>query len=384
MNLREITLIHVLLCVTFIVSGLFVNLIQLILYLLLSKFNKRLYRRINYCLVYCIYSQLLFLADWWAPASLNVYCHPDLRKVFERLADEHAVILMNHHYELDWLYGWMVGDRSHVLGNCRVYVKKMLKYVPVIGWAWRLSDIVFLERNWEKDKDNLAVKLNELLDYPSPVWILLFPEGTRFSEEKHKASQEFAESRGLPNLNYHLIPRTKGFTFTVSRLDPERISKVYDVTLVAGGEQSAPPTLTSVLEGRRTEANMYIREYSLQDIPKDDEGSSKWLMNLFKEKDLLKESFIKTGCFSELSGLPKYEPIQKKGRIYSLLISITFNCCVLIPLLSLLICGSPLLRICLVVFLLLAWFGMRRLVNITKISKSSSYGTRSPEHKKKE
>ena len=186
---------------------------------------------------------------------------------------------MNHHYELDWLYGWMVGDRAKLLGNCRsfflshtplslsqsgsffislfsqalsvsidiyssvvrvrghmcidgalvqwsvcylrkfflnlfespplyvsfflfislfrylcfllslsftlflsiflsissslcfsfsfsvslsrkkkplncfifrVYVKKMLQYVPIIGWAWKLSDVVFLERNWEK------------------------------------------------------------------------------------------------------------------------------------------------------------------------------------------------------------------------------------------
>ena len=66
------------------------------------------------------------------------------------LGNEHSVILMNHHYELDWLYGWMVADRSGLLGNCRVYVKKMLKYVPVVGWAWGFSDTVFLERNWEK------------------------------------------------------------------------------------------------------------------------------------------------------------------------------------------------------------------------------------------
>ena len=65
-----------------------------------------------------------------------------------------------------------------------------------------------------KDKDNLAYKINQLLDYPSPVWILLFPEGTRFSQEKFAASQKFAAARGLPELQHHLIPRTKGFSFT--------------------------------------------------------------------------------------------------------------------------------------------------------------------------
>ena len=47
-----------------------------------------------------------------------------------------------------------------------------------------------------QDKDNLSVKLNQLLDYPSPMWLLIFAEGTRLSEEKMKASQEFA--RYLP------------------------------------------------------------------------------------------------------------------------------------------------------------------------------------------
>ena len=45
-----------------------------------------------------------------------------LLDLLDRFATEHAVILMNHHYELDWLYGWMVGDRSGVLGNCRLVI----------------------------------------------------------------------------------------------------------------------------------------------------------------------------------------------------------------------------------------------------------------------
>jgi lysophosphatidic acid acyltransferase/lysophosphatidylinositol acyltransferase len=65
-----------------------------------------------------------------------------------------------------------------------------------------------------QDKENLSRKLNQLLDFPSPVWILLFPEGTRFSAEKHAASLEFAASRDLPLLQHHLLPRTKGFSFT--------------------------------------------------------------------------------------------------------------------------------------------------------------------------
>ncbi len=44
----------------------------------------------------------------------------------------------------------------------RVYVKKMLQYVPIIGWAWKLSDVIFLERNWEK------VSISAIVGDPDP------------------------------------------------------------------------------------------------------------------------------------------------------------------------------------------------------------------------
>ena len=109
---------------------------------------------------------------------------------------------MNHHFELDWMFGWMVADRFGVLGNARVFVKKMLKYVPIVGWAWNFSDVAYLERNWEKDQDIMTQSVQALSDYPDPVWLLIFAEGTRLSPEKLEASRDFARSRGLPILRH--------------------------------------------------------------------------------------------------------------------------------------------------------------------------------------
>lgn len=47
---------------------------------------------------------------------------------------------------------------------------------------------------------------------------LLFCEGTRFTPKKHQISMQVAESKGLPKLKYHLLPRTKGFWVTVQNL----------------------------------------------------------------------------------------------------------------------------------------------------------------------
>jgi len=374
MDFRSWTLIHLGLCITFILSGLFINVLQAVVFLILAPINRRLFRSVNYYFVYCIYGQLLFLADWWSGSILRIFCDPALHTdVMSGLGNEHSVILMNHHYELDWLYGWMVADRSGLLGNCRVYVKKMLKYVPVVGWAWGFSDTVFLERNWEKDKDNLSVKLNQLLDYPSPMWLLIFAEGTRLSEEKMKASQDFARKRGIPVLHHHLIPRSKGFTFTMSRLDKDRINTVYDVTLVAGLEGAAP-TLTEVLNGRASVANMYIRKFSLKDIPKDEEAASQWLMKLYQEKDDLKHSFLETGSFSEMSGQPDYPVHVPSPRPWSLLLSLSLNLSTWLFLLWLVLSGGMVTRLVAVVLVMLAYVAMRKLIGLTKIGKASSYG----------
>ena len=45
---------------------------------------------------------------------------------------------------------------TYILGNGRVMAKKMLQYVPTIGWAWGMSDFIFLQRNWDKDKQTLT------------------------------------------------------------------------------------------------------------------------------------------------------------------------------------------------------------------------------------
>ena len=73
-----------------------------------------------------------------------------------------------------------------MLGNCKVFAKDSLKFAPIIGgarpllmssgWAWAMSDTVFLKRSWEKDKELMRTKLSTMFSYPSPVWLLLFPE----------------------------------------------------------------------------------------------------------------------------------------------------------------------------------------------------------------
>lgn len=48
-----------------------------------------------------------------------------------------------------------------------------------------------------------------LRDFPCAFWLGLFVEGTRFTQAKLLAAQEYASSMGLPSPRNVLIPRTK-------------------------------------------------------------------------------------------------------------------------------------------------------------------------------
>uniref|UniRef100_A0A667X916 1-acylglycerol-3-phosphate O-acyltransferase 3 n=1 Tax=Myripristis murdjan TaxID=586833 RepID=A0A667X916_9TELE len=212
MGWKESFAIQLLLGLVFVTSGLAINLIQL-LTCLLWPINKQLYRRINTRLAYSLWSQLVMLLEWWSGTECTLFV--DQSSTAEKLGKEHAIIILNHNYEIDFLCGWTMAERCGVLGSSKVLAKHELLKVPLIGWTWYFLEVVFCKRKWEEDRKAVTNGLNQLKDYPENMWVLLYCEGTRFTEKKHQISMEVADSKGLPRLKYHLLPRTKGFTTTL-------------------------------------------------------------------------------------------------------------------------------------------------------------------------
>jgi hypothetical protein len=40
-----------------------------------------------------------------------------------------------------------------------------------MGWAWMFAESIFLERNWEKDKETIGRQIKELVEHPDPIWV---------------------------------------------------------------------------------------------------------------------------------------------------------------------------------------------------------------------
>nr|XP_020639569.1 1-acyl-sn-glycerol-3-phosphate acyltransferase gamma isoform X1 [Pogona vitticeps]XP_020639570.1 1-acyl-sn-glycerol-3-phosphate acyltransferase gamma isoform X1 [Pogona vitticeps]XP_020639571.1 1-acyl-sn-glycerol-3-phosphate acyltransferase gamma isoform X1 [Pogona vitticeps]XP_020639572.1 1-acyl-sn-glycerol-3-phosphate acyltransferase gamma isoform X1 [Pogona vitticeps]XP_020639573.1 1-acyl-sn-glycerol-3-phosphate acyltransferase gamma isoform X1 [Pogona vitticeps] len=387
-------IVHLLIGFVFVVSGLIINFIQLCT-LILWPINKQFYRRVNCRLSYSLWSQLVMLLEWWSGTECTLFSD---QATVDKFGKEHVIIILNHNFEIDFLCGWTMTERFGVLGSSKVLAKKELLYVPLIGWTWYFLEIVFCKRKWEEDRDTVVEGLKRLSDYPEYMWFLLYCEGTRFTETKHRISMEVAESKGLPKLKYHLLPRTRGFTTAVQCLRGT-VSAVYDVTLNFRGNKN--PSLLGILYGKKYEADMCVRRFPLEDIPLDEKEAAKWLHKLYQEKglndvnsslrilrlgilffplfkDALQEKYNQEGTFPGQQFKPPRRP-------WTLLNFFFWATILLSPLFKfgfgIFASGSPLLILAFLGFVGAASFGVRRLIGVTEIEKGSSYGNQ--EFKKK-
>ncbi|KAM3935768.1 1-acyl-sn-glycerol-3-phosphate acyltransferase gamma isoform 1-T2 [Leptodactylus fuscus] len=356
--------VHLLIGFVFVVSGLIINFLQLCT-LPLWGYNKQLYRRINCRMSYSLWSQLVMLLEWWSGTQCTLYSDHETVSHFGK---EHVIIILNHNFEIDFLCGWTMCERFGVLGSSKVLAKKELLMVPLIGWTWYFLEIVFCKRKWEEDRDTVIQGLQNLRDYPEYMWFLLYCEGTRFTETKHKISMEVADKKGLAQLKHHLLPRTKGFTTAVQCLRGT-VTAVYDVTLNFRGNKN--PSLLGILYGKKYEADMCVRRFPLEEIPVDEREAAAWLHKLYQEKDALQEQYIQEGTFPGTQIIPSRRP-------WTLLNFLFWATLLLSPLISFAIgifaSGSPLLILSFMGFMWIASFAVRRLIGVTEIERGSSYG----------
>ncbi|KAL3281231.1 hypothetical protein HHI36_004445 [Cryptolaemus montrouzieri] len=375
-TLKQSRFTQLCMAITFFTSGIIINMMQCILYYSVRPFNKRLFRKLNWYLNYSLNSQIVFLGEWWANCGLIVYTNEDVMKNY--IGKEHACFIMNHSYETDWILGWVLAERVKILGNVKAYCKKAIQYMPVLGWSWKFSEFVFLERDFQKDKENIHRQVSELSDYPDPMWLLLYPEGTRFSEEKHKVSLEFARKNNQPILNYHLLPRTKGFVASLPAMHG-KVPAIYDCITVFKEDDPNQPTMKNLLMGKPVTAHLYIRRIPLEQVPKTEEEQDKFLKDLFINKDKMKEGFVKHGDFFKLtSDLEPVGPIITKRRYYSLLNTIMWCMAILIPmityLLKLLLSGQIIYLSIAGGIIVIFFFLMNILLNMSDMNKASTYG----------
>ncbi|KAG6792851.1 hypothetical protein POTOM_002010 [Populus tomentosa] len=286
--------------IIFILSGLIVNLIQAVLFILVRPVSKSLHRRINKIVAELLWLELIVLVDWWANLKIEVYADDETFELLGATLREVVVMLAKNDFSgkvSKYTDSFRNSMRSGCLGSALAVMKKEAKVLPIIGWSMWFSDYVFLERSWGKDERTLQSGFERLVDFPMPFWLALFVEGTRFTQAKLLAAQEFAASRGIPVPRNVLIPRTKGFVSAVTHLR-SFVPAIYDATVAVANSQPAP-TFLRIFRGQSSVIKVLLERHSMQELPETADGIAQWCKDAFVTKDAVLEKYFSKDIFSD-------------------------------------------------------------------------------------
>jgi len=177
----------------------------------------------------------------------------------------------------------------------KFFIKKELFKVPVMGTAWWALDYPFMERFSKsyleknphmKGKDMETTRKACERYRHTPVSILNFIEGTRFTKEKH-------DRQGSP-YRHLLRPKAGGFAFALAAMDG-KISNILDVTIIYS---QRPGSLWEYLCGRIEKISVKVKKMP---VPQEFLGGDyqndvvfrdciqSWVCDLWQEKDDLIE-----------------------------------------------------------------------------------------------
>jgi len=285
----------------FLFSGMLVTCLQVCMLPLWYVGNLGAYRRAISTLNFTYWTLVPTIAQWWSDLDLTMYASPHTISTFGR---ESCIPIMNHRGELDWVVSWIVADYANILGHAKSYVKNILKYIPVVGWSFWMSEYICVHRSFDKDKKIIDRRLKELSFYDEHFWLLIFCEGTRFTKKKHEKSMEFAKKNNLPLLKHHLLPRTKGFFITCNGLR-SKVASIYDTTVAWRDDKEI--SLAEMVAGKSCSSSIIVRRIPMEHVPTDEKECSQFIHEIYREKDALCEFHLKNNRFPTVDEAKKLE-----------------------------------------------------------------------------
>eukprot|EP00999_Lentomonas_sp_LEN2_P000064 NODE_1063_length_1029_cov_13.004435_g1018_i0.p1 GENE.NODE_1063_length_1029_cov_13.004435_g1018_i0~~NODE_1063_length_1029_cov_13.004435_g1018_i0.p1 ORF type:complete len:326 (-),score=26.93 NODE_1063_length_1029_cov_13.004435_g1018_i0:3-980(-) len=212
---------------------------------------------------------------------------------------ETVLILANHRFWLDFVVVFGLAGRKGRLGCMKIFAKDVIKWFPGYGWGAYFTDSIFLKRDWNKDQKSIAKTFSRLLGHKLPFWILTHAEGTRINTKKRIKSQQWAKSKGLPQLEHVLAPRAGAFIASCQGLR-HVVDAVYDLTIVyedvttgefwQGDNPVKGPSLwKTTIRSSNTyhRTHCHVKRYPMSDIPTEPNAITAWLTQRFVEKDKL-------------------------------------------------------------------------------------------------
>jgi len=213
---------------------------------------------------------LIFIAMIWIEInSLNskLFCKIDwdIRGLEKLEKKEWYLVVSNHQSWVDILALQTTLNRK--IPMLKFFLKKELIWVPFLGLAWWALDFPFMKRySREQIRKNPALRGKDLeitkkaceKFKKSPVSVMNFTEGTRFTPQKKKA-----QNNNFTNL---LNPKAGGIAFVIGSMG-DHLHKLIDVTIVY---PEGIPTFWDYISGRVHKIIIDFEVIPMSELPKGD------------------------------------------------------------------------------------------------------------------
>jgi 1-acyl-sn-glycerol-3-phosphate acyltransferase len=206
---------------------------------------------------------------------------------------ENAILIANHQTAVDVMPLFALAARWGRVGDMKFFVKEVFKYIPGPGWGMVFLDCIFLKRRWMADRKRIKATFERFRREGVPLWLNIFPEGTRFTTEKVIEAQKTARHYQLPLCEHVLVPYAKAFESSILGLKG-RVQAVYDVTI---GYPQGIPSLWQLLSGDVKLIEVHVARFALESLPQDAQGIETWLNERFWEKELHLRRLQSNGSF---------------------------------------------------------------------------------------
>ncbi|XP_054576176.1 1-acyl-sn-glycerol-3-phosphate acyltransferase epsilon isoform X1 [Eptesicus fuscus] len=239
--------------------------------------------------LYCVYqSMVLFFFENYTGVQILLY--GDLPK-----NKENIIYLANHQCTVDWIVADILAIRQGALGHVRYVLKDGLKWLPLYGCYFSQHGGIYVKRSARFKEKEMRRKLLSYVSAGTPMYLVIFPEGTRYNPELTKvisASQMFAAQEGLPVLKHVLTPRVKATHIAFDSMK-NYLDAVYDVTVAFEGtvddkgQRKEAPSMIEFLCKDCPKIHIHVARIDKKDVPEERTLMRRWLHERFEVKDRL-------------------------------------------------------------------------------------------------
>lgn len=152
-----------------------------------------------------------------------------------------------------------------------------------------------MKRSARFNEKGMRRKLQSYVRAGTPMYLVIFPEGTRYNPELTKvlsASQAFAAQEGLAVLKHVLTPRVKATHVAFDSMK-HYLDAIYDVTVAFEGtvddkgQRREAPSMVEFLCKECPKIHIHIDRIDKKDVPEERVCLRRWLHERFEIKDKL-------------------------------------------------------------------------------------------------